>query len=61
MDRGLSENEPNSKVRNTQNDRIEMREVSMRIKCNSTVFTLQDVEFGIRSFFKKKMNPFFVT
>ena len=33
----------------------------MRIKCSSTVFPLQDVEFGIRSFFKKKINPFFVT
>jgi hypothetical protein len=50
-----------TEVLNTQNERIEMRGVSMRIKGNSTVFTLQDVEFGIRSFFKKKMNPFFVT
>ena len=32
----------------------------MRIKCNSNGLTLQDVEFGVRSFFKKMMNPFFV-
>jgi len=50
-----------TEVLNTQNERIEMRGVSMRIKGKSTVFTLQDVEFGIRSFFKKKMNSFFVT
>ena len=50
-----------TEVLNTQNERIEMRGGSMRIKCNSNGLTLQDVEFGIRSFFKKKMNFFFVT
>ena len=50
-----------TEVLNTQNERIEMRGGSLRIKCNSNGLTLQDVEFGIRSFFKKMMNHFFVT
>ena len=50
-----------TEVLNTQNERIELRGGSLRIKCNSNGLTLQDVEFGIRSFFKKMMTPFFVT